>query len=1396
MKPAIKLQSKGRPIAGKKQRGIALITVVAILAVLTVLSIAILTLAGNELRSARSYSDSVRTRQLSELVTSLVIGQIREATRTDRKVGGGLFGGGTIALWASQPGMIRTFEDEGKLLRAYKLYSSAKMTIEDESEIPEEVNVIRQWHRFPERFVDLNAPSIAYNTMGQEANRYFPILDPRAKTLDGVEAFDFEAFPGVREGERLPMPVEWIYVLKDGKMGTMDAAGKFVSSDPAAQPGRRNPIVARIAFWADDETSKINVNTAAEAILWDKPKANTDWGKLWSQFQPVVNEVQRYPGHPATTCLSALFFPGKYIDGEGNRQLKKNELKALLEITPKVEWGGSEDGKKKARESDIIQYDADRLYASVDDIVFNIKRENNQFIEMLPDGLERFERARGFVTVRGQAPELNVFGRPRISLWAFHEEDSPRHRTPLDDTIEFCTSLGPRSRLIKFFFQRSDATSRHQEFYERANRANVNLYMYLMAQVYKEVPSYGKSLAQKYGARKKAPFRPSYYKDDVEYKLDHFCIALQMFDYMRQVNIHDGRLDVPYADFRQGANYGFGQISPINLIGRNLTADNGSEQQQSGWHRKSLEPRGSGRMFTISEVAMVTYVTAQVKLKKWPRDGIIREADFDEYFQDVGGEAEDGQIVKRIVANMHPEYARWRGRKFGSADVGKTFSYVETGLIPEAFCVAQGFHQIHPKQTIRLLTAGQGYEGGIEEGTGLAINGIPLELWGDSVESAGHPQKGPAIYTVDPGKATALEDLPAGWHGWGGTGGYRLFRFGRFRIDPNSKGFRGRLFLANGDQNTGTAELNHFYCQTPVIVSEDEDLDITQENPLQMVVYDQGAQGANTNNLVQVFNLRWAQPGETLTLRHPRQNSGARSGWTRRFREAAGDEARTRAIYVLESQKDRENVTSLVVCHGDVRLVSTKRHVPSELFRLHPRVGRTPAAHSLSWAVYPGSTTRGRHGTFAQELHGRSLVTVEYDPEMEPDFCWDPSRDRRWDYAPLLSEGYTFPVDPAITRDFDSGIGGCTDGAYINKPDDGADDVPGSNLFNQKFPYFQAGEWEEAQSYEDRNQWNFNPNRMVPSGVMFGSLPSASQAGAPWTTLLFRPNVARDGHLKKNAHLGEAGNGLRYTGDKTTADGFKVPQLRSVYGDEKLPPDHIWLDFFWMPIVEPYPLSEPFSSRGKVNLNYQMLPFSFIKRATALAAVFKSERVLGIPSNAGRLYKDDDASGHNGWHHPIDMDFEKGTLAQWEHKFDQGKIFRTATEVCEMFLYPKDEDVAWDENNNNIRKWWDEHRLTGDNSIEQPYANIYPRVTTKSNTFKVYMTVQTLQKVRGTSANEFVPGQDQVTGEYRGSAVIERFLDPTDRDIPNYKNHRIENAAESLEQYYRYRVVNVRQFAH
>lgn len=45
------------------------------------------------------------------------------------------------------------------------------------------------------------------------------------------------------------------------------------------------------------------------------------------------------------------------------------------------------------------------------------------------------------------------------------------------------------------------------------------------------------------------------------------------------------------------------------------------------------------------------------------------------------------------------------------------------------------------------------------------------------------------------------------------------------------------------------------------------------------------------------------------------------------------------------------------------------------------------------------------------------------------------------------------------------------------------------------------------------------------------------------------------------------------------------------------------------------------------------------------------------------------------------------------------------------------------------------HYLTGDNSRERPYATIYPRLTTKSNTYTVHMCVQPLKKVKSGPAD-------------------------------------------------------------
>jgi hypothetical protein len=168
-------------------------------------------------------------------------------------------------------------------------------------------------------------------------------------------------------------------------------------------------------------------------------------------------------------------------------------------------------------------------------------------------------------------------------------------------------------------------------------------------------------------------------------------------------------------------------------------------------------------------------------------------------------------------------------------------------------------------------------------------------------------------------------------------------------------------------------------------------------------------------------------------------------------------------------------------------------------------------------------------------------------------------------------------------------------------------------------------------------------------------------------------------------------------------------------------------------------------------------------------------------------------------------------------------IFRSASQICDMFLYPSRDALMtlyagplWDAANANITKFWNgntaggsyststttptnaswpTHYLTGDNSREKPYADIYPRLTTKSNTFTVHYYVQTLQKVIGSSPTLWNEATDKVTGEYRGSTTFERYVNPNDTTLPDFAALAIAGTPKALDSFYKFRVVNERQFA-
>jgi len=124
-----------------------------------------------------------------------------------------------------------------------------------------------------------------------------------------------------------------------------------------------------------------------------------------------------------------------------------------------------------------------------------------------------------------------------------------------------------------------------------------------------------------------------------------------------------------------------------------------------------------------------------------------------------------------------------------------------------------------------------------------------------------------------------------------------------------------------------------------------------------------------------------------------------------------------------------------------------------------------------------------------------------------------------------------------------------------------------------------------------------------------------------------------------------------------------------------------------------------------------------------------------------------------------------------------------------------------------MRNFWNNHAATGDNTRESPYANLYAKLTTRSNTFRVHVRAQTVKKaLRGTDITRFIPGEDEVTGEYRGSFLLERYIDTADLEAAGTKADftgvQITPAGEwndtahpPLDSYYRFRIIESKRFA-
>ena len=93
------------------RRGVALVIVLAFLVLLSTLIIAFFSSVQLEAQSSANYGASVAAKQLVQSALHVAMGQVSDATKST-KTPGSTSAADRIA-WASQPGMIRTWDADG-----------------------------------------------------------------------------------------------------------------------------------------------------------------------------------------------------------------------------------------------------------------------------------------------------------------------------------------------------------------------------------------------------------------------------------------------------------------------------------------------------------------------------------------------------------------------------------------------------------------------------------------------------------------------------------------------------------------------------------------------------------------------------------------------------------------------------------------------------------------------------------------------------------------------------------------------------------------------------------------------------------------------------------------------------------------------------------------------------------------------------------------------------------------------------------------------------------------------------------------------------------------------------------------------------------------------------------
>ncbi|MEZ0295899.1 MAG: hypothetical protein ACAI35_05530 [Candidatus Methylacidiphilales bacterium] len=222
------------------RHGSALLICLAFVSLMTMTVISFLVMARMERASSNLAFDRVQAELLADVAADSAVERLREVIDSGRR-----FDAGSYCTWASEPGRIHIFEisqSSGAVSRtSYDMFSAPPGP--DSATTPDLNNV------------DLNVT-----------------------TLSGR------------------------HLVTGRAPGTMKIGWKNVLANPSAAASATNPITGRIAYWVDDESCKVNINTANGAHKNDTPR-QMDSAKKYSYGYGVPSEIDlsAFPGITAST---------------------------------------------------------------------------------------------------------------------------------------------------------------------------------------------------------------------------------------------------------------------------------------------------------------------------------------------------------------------------------------------------------------------------------------------------------------------------------------------------------------------------------------------------------------------------------------------------------------------------------------------------------------------------------------------------------------------------------------------------------------------------------------------------------------------------------------------------------------------------------------------------------------------------------------------------------------------------------------------------------------------------------------------------------------------------------------------------------------------------------------